>query len=267
MNVVVESKDRDLLNPFVDSGWFLDLRKRDFVSFHDFERSLMHELVSLQRRIKYCNQLRATLMETCQLAYRYCGPELETLMHPVMAAQGSEHVGLFSLGTYVTFDGEVSRNTYALKSDDVAFAFIRISNDPELDDGQRKLYSLMYGFALNREIVYVGASPGIGWAKAVRDLSYENTVYDFDPRELDASVLEILNDRVEFHCHRVVHPEDVLDVVPPSSPFDLIWDARGDWTNDDSYDRMVRNEIAILTNCLDGWRHLCRRVCFKFAPR
>lgn len=76
------------------------------------------------------------------------------------------------------------------------------------------------------------------------------------------------HDRVR-HYKRVVRSfadlDDVIKDIPGN--FDLIWDLRGDYTDDLAYDTMVHNEIAMFNEIMLLLPPTCLRVSVKIRTR
>lgn len=267
-NIVIAPKNMDhLLDPFVSSGWLLDYRSRDFFDGHAFSRAITFDVHDNSNYIYDCNRLRTELLTTSLLRYRNCGPEAETLLDPEAASLAAEQVGLYSGGTYMNYDGKIFNEDFDPRMDSLTLAFFRIAENEELDDGQKKLYSLMFGFAMDRDIVYIGSAPGYGWSLALSHLNWKRQIFSFDPHPLYDGAR-----RPEGYIHHtkvaITSAEQLIRLLPDSlKSYDLIWDVRGDFSDEIHYDALVLSEIQCLNDILFKDHARIRRVNIKFSTR
>nr|DAZ85691.1 TPA_asm: VP2 [Aedes orbi-like virus] len=241
-NVVVSDGDGDTLE-WISKGYLLDLRNIEFENVSSFSTYVFNLLNSKTERIRRCNLLRDTIFNRMIASFRNCGPEMETLGRPMLASKASEHVGLFSKGLYFDRMGKSDSGKWEMMNDDF-YQLYRKTLKNIIDEGQRKLYFLMLGFALDRDIVYVGSSPGVGTQQALIDIGYKRKIWSFDPRPIVPR--HGLN--IE-HISKEVHTAmDIESVVTRS--YDLVWDVRGDYVDDEQYKRMVQDEIFELNSII-----------------
>lgn len=268
--VVALSVHDDFLLPFLSTGWLVDVRVRKFIDVFHFERSYQDEFFSTRKRISLCNELRGKIFEAGVRGSRICGPEKETMFRVYDCIKASEMVGLYEGGIYHDFNGKRHTDDFRYIDDQFGRLFNHLNANEDYDAGQRKLYALFSGFTLNRALVYVGSSPGSGWLNAATELGFTSDIISLDPRPLDASALSnAVKSGVKVHhvnalitgsrdLNRILSQFDVDE-------FDLMWDVRGDYVDDEQYDAMVRMEINSLNDILTNVRF--SRANIKFSPR
>lgn len=254
----------DLL-PFVQSGLLLDLRILPNIdsasSLHDY---IMMRIQSKREYIMQCHKIRNKLSDEIDVPFRWNGAELESLTHFSLVKNASYFTGLNNLGRFWDVNGNYNaHDVYKSSEKWIRDAFMEAAS---LEIGQAKLYSLMFGMAMKRDIIYVGSAPGTGWQMCLKHIGFRNKVYSFDPAPLDTSYG--IGDYVVHIQKRVQGPNDIWTEVPPGQ-YDLIWDVRGDtssnYTDAESIIPIINSEIEILYSILECpvTSHNLRRINIK----
>lgn len=239
------------LLPFIQSGLLLDLRSLPRIdspsSLHDY---IMMRIQSKREYIKCCHKIRNTLADQIDVSFRWNGAELESITHPSLVMKASYFTGLNDLGRFWDVNGRLNMHI-AYKSSEqwIRNAFAEASG---MEIGQAKLYSLMFGMAMKRDIIYIGSAPGTGWQACLRTLGYGNKIYSFDPLPLDTTHGSSEN---IIHIQKMINgPSDIWTEIPPGA-YDLIWDVRGDtssnYTDSANVVSIVESEIQILYSILE----------------
>lgn len=247
------------LSDFVDAGVLKDLRSRGVPTnstgsdFYALVKSLQF---NSEERIRRCNDLRDQLYGKVQLKVRACGPELESLLKRNVYARCHEMVGMFDKGTYLSTDCTLYDKKYTKIIDENLHDFNNCESD-FWDLGQRKLNSVFDGFVMARDIIYIGSSPGDSWLALMN--KYPNiVVHSFDPRPLSSYHPNVKHYKIEM---KIV--SDVVNLLDLSKKYDLIWDVRGDYVDDESYEKMVKFEIKLLNDLLCYFGNSLVRINIK----
>lgn len=239
------------LSPFIQSGLLLDLRHLPRIdspsSLHDY---IMMRIQSKREYIMHCHKIRNILADQIDVKFRWNGAELESITHRSLVMNTSYFTGLNNLGRFWDANGRHNTHTIYKSSEQwIRDAFMEAS---AMEVGQGKLYSLMFGMAMKRDIIYIGSAPGTGWQTCLKALGYGNKIYSFDPLPLDAALGT--NNNVIHVQKMITGPNDIWTEVPPGA-YDLIWDVRGDtssnYTDSESVIPIVESEIQILYSILE----------------
>lgn len=211
--------------------------------------------------IRQCNRLRSAACVSLK-NYRVCGPERECLFSSDVVKGCEEMVGLYTRGTYVMFEGNVSIDEYFPGNDSVLEEFYYVQRTFN-DLGQRKLYALFAGFAQRRRIIYIGGSPGEAWMDYA--LEHEHDVISVDPRPLSKRSSSAGRDTIIEVTEKFLGWDRLSEYT--DVPFDVIWDVRGDYVNDEQYEAMVLEEIALLNTMIQTLPEKCVRCNIKIREK
>lgn len=239
------------LEPFVKAGLLLDLRVMPEMdsasSLHDY---IMRSTNSRGGYISKCHMIRNKLANEVDVPFRWNGAEIESLIHPTLISKASYFTGLADIGRFWKMDGTyISRDVNTSTELWIHEAY---NEALELEPGQAKLYSLMMGMAMVRDIIYIGSSPGTGWQRCIQNISFNGSIYSFDPEPLDQSIGTTTN--IVHIQKKVLTPSDIWTEVPPGA-YDLIWDVRGEtsaaYGNHEAIVSIIEEEIRILYSILE----------------
>lgn len=221
--IVIERQGSDA-EVLVRAGMLLDLREEEFSSANAFFDFVMYKIYSRGERIRLCNQIRDTLASRSN--YRWCGAELESLLHPAIYSNAREINGLAEIGTWMGADGRLREQSLEVHHSDQSGLVSKICSGLE-DPGQRKLCALFFPIAIpGSTIFYVGSAPGLGWITALEMIPLVRRVVSFDPRPLTC---EKHDARIFHHCIEVHGASDLTPFISPTDDNILVWDVRGDY--------------------------------------
>lgn len=265
--IVVIAKNSNYVSEFINANLLLDCRGKVFTDVYACVEYFEHYSSSNFYRIQKSNELRKRLCDLAKVKFRFCGPELESLLDPDIFEKASEFVGLFEKGSYISWTGKEYSSKYTPRNDAVTSRF-DILIEKDIDDGQKKLASLWMGFVQTRTIIYIGSAPGEAWIELAN--GGRTKVISVDPRPLSSAV----DNNLIMHFQQEIHTyDDIINVVNASvkagfvsqdEKFDLIWDVRGDF-DDDSYEMRISEEIDELNSILTLSTKLFYRINIKIA--
>jgi hypothetical protein len=211
----------------------------DVISLHTV---ISKDVNSKEKYVSICNDLRNELCSKIPPGFRWNGAERESVLNSHVFERSGYICGKYCDYMHIRLDGSYSRET-PMPGNDLRIMSAYERATQMSDPGQSKLFSLMYGFAQSRDIIYVGAAPGDGWQHALRMLNSNINVIAIDPADLSAIYSKTVHIKEKLTLENA---ERVLLSLPVKG-YDFIWDVRSDTSslNKDAAYEAIRNEIAI----------------------
>lgn len=264
--VVCKMTDKFDFRSYFRAGLLIDLTSCDFSNAPALHSRACAVLFDSKEYVFQCHLLRNLFATGARSGYRWNGCEWESIMNWNIIQRSAYMTGLFDDGIYWNATGAFTcRPPRPCTTKELIEAYEVATN---LSDGQGKLFSLMFGFAMTRNIIYIGSAPGEGWQCALNMLKSDIRVYSFDPREL----VEIENRSFSVdHFSDIVVDSRFWEKIPEGD-YDFIWDVRGEtsmiydsqsFSRNDVY-QIVRGEISILNSLMESprWSEI-NRVSIK----
>lgn len=266
-----------LLKRFIQCGLLIDLTKiTDITSVDSLHSRIMSVLRSKEEYIRNCNLIRNKIASEIQGRLRWNGVEWESLTNDLLIRRVSIFSGLFKEGVYWNIEGAIQFK--APHYDNNGYINEHFREALDLDIGQSKLYSLMFGFTMTRNIIYIGSAPGEGWMSYLRKAECNIKIYSFDPNNLffeqsDYANWEAGENFEIIHLKMFVNNSQDIWTSIPMGQYDFIWDVRGN-TNEiyqaaldrgnpkpmDEVEKEINGEIKILNEIMSsaGWSQIVR---------
>lgn len=205
--LIVVDRDLVMIETAIQCGLLYDCRKIptdswDASTFYDFAQNVIYGNVE---RIRLCNLVRDKLSTLQRL--RWCGAELESIFHPDIWKNASEICGLASIGMVIGWDGKIKGSMPTASTGDMTMKSLNFARSLT-EDGTRKLFSISLPvFIPGCDVIYVGSSPGVGWAAGAEYSQFGGRILSYDPRPLDRRVS---NPQVQHKQIKVMHFTDIL---------------------------------------------------------
>lgn len=250
-NMVIVCHEKSVVDmKFLESGMIIDRKENaNMDNILDMETFLRSLIMSEAVYISMCNKLRLIIAQKIEKRFRWTGAEKESLFCSTIFQKCSYIQGLADIGVFFDKDGTFHEDNLMLGDDDLINEAFKFCNNLA-DVGQKKLFSLMFGFAQQRNIVYVGGSPGTGSQYALKFLKSSITVYNFDPRPSDNIYSNYTDIPIEVH-----KLDDILSSIP-TGLYDFCWDVRKDTSKIDykQADHSILEDINELNTILSDPR-------------
>lgn len=231
---------------FLNSGLLVEVNS-EYLSDNHMQNYdyIMSNVYDKALYISLCNELRTKIATHISKNFRWNGCEKESILNPEIYERASYLNGLAKLGSYITYYGELNNDIteigYETKIMQAYDTCLKLESD-----GQRKLFSCMYGFAQQRDIIYIGGSPGIGWQKALNSLGSNILIINFDPGNMDKIYSNVIHIPIAVYT-----PEDILKNIDINKKYDFVWDVRHeDASKLRDVDEVIQGEIRILNSII-----------------
>lgn len=205
-------------------------------------------------RVRLCNVVRDQLAKL-STGYRWLGCELESLLHSRIPFVSHEMISNKHWGCFLDING-TAVGDYPSGGNQIHLQQLYSNAQAMPDPGQSKLYSIYLGAQHGSvPIVYLGASPGLGWIKARDDL-YDMTDIRPDVLAVDIRELTSHSEGVTFYNEAIRGANSFYHMLEQWRYTDikkvLIWDIRGDVGELDADDKnaTIETEIKILNGII-----------------